>query len=86
MIIRSRKKHGAKIEIQGAPVQKTAASAPAVRKSEKPQPKVQIETEAEVKPVIKTENQVEEKIKEIKVPKKRSLLEEILEEQATLDD
>lgn len=74
---------------QPAPVKKNAAPAPIMRESEKPQLKNQIETKAEVKPVVKTESQVEEKIEEIKVvktPKKRSLLEEVLEEQAALED
>ena len=67
------------------PVQKAAVPAPTVRKSEKPQPKVQIEKKAEVKPVVKTESQVEE-IKVVEIPKKRSLLEEVLEEQVNLED
>ena len=73
------------------PVQKTAVPAPSVRKSEKPQPKI-VKPEVkkpkvEIKPEVKAESQVEIKKEEIiEVPKKRSLLEEVLEEQAALDD
>lgn len=73
------------------PVQKTAVPAPTVRKSEKPQPKI-VKPEVkkpkvEIKPEIKAESQVEIKKEEIvEVPKKRSLLEEVLEEQAKLED
>ena len=73
------------------PVQKTAVPAPTVRKSEKPQPKI-VKPEVkkpkvEIKPEVKAESQVEIKKEEIiEVPKKRSLLEEVLEEQAALDD
>ena len=73
------------------PVQKTAVPAPTVRKSEKPQPKI-VKPEVkrpkvEIKPGVKAESQVEIKKEEnVEVPKKRSLLEEVLEEQAALDD
>ena len=71
------------------PVQKTAAPAPTVRKSEKPQPKKSEvkKPKIEIKPEVKAESQVEIKKEEIiEVPKKRSLLEEVLEEQANLED
>ena len=72
------------------PVQKTAVPAPTVRKSEKPQPKI-VKPEVkkpkvEIKPEVKAESQVEIKEEIVEVPKKRSLLEEVLEEQAALDD
>ena len=73
------------------PVQKTAVPAPTVRKSEKPQPKI-VKSEVkkpkvEIKPEVKAESQVEIKKEEIiEIPKKRSLLEEVLEEQAALND
>ena len=73
------------------PVQKTAVPAPSVRKSEKPQPKI-VKPEVkkpkvEIKPEVKAESQVEIKKEEnVEVPKKRSLLEEVLEEQAALND
>ena len=73
-----------------SPVQKTAVPAPTVRKSEKPQPKI-VKPEVkkpkvEIKPEVKAESQVEIKKEEIiEVPKKHSLLEEVLEEQAILD-
>lgn len=73
------------------PVQKTAVPASTVRKSEKPQPKI-VKPEVkkpkvEIKPEVKAESQVEIKKEEIiEVPKKRSLLEEVLEEQAALND
>ena len=72
------------------PVQKTAVPAPTVRKSEKPQPKI-VKPEVkkpkvEIKPEVKAESQVEIKKEIVGVPKKRSLLEEVLEEQAALDD
>ena len=73
------------------PVKKTAVPAPTVRKSEKPQPKI-VKPEVkkpkvEIKPEVKAESQVEIKKEEIiEVPKKRSLLEEVLEEQAALND
>ena len=72
------------------PVQKTAVPAPTVRKSEKLQPKI-VKPEVkkpkvEIKPEVKAESQVEIKKEEIiEVPKKHSLLEEVLEEQAILD-
>lgn len=73
-------------EPETPPVQKTAAPAPTVRKSEKPQPKI-IKPKVEIKPEVKAESQVEIKKEEIiEVPKKRSLLEEVLEEQAALND
>lgn len=75
------------------PVQKTAVPAPTVRKSEKPQPQPKIvkpevkKSKVEIKPEVKAESQVEIKKEEnIEVPKKRSLLEEVLEEQAKLED
>ena len=70
------------------PVQKTAAPAPTVRKSEKPQPKKSEvkKPKVEIKPEVKAESQVEIKEEIIEVTKKRSLLEEVLEEQANLED
>ena len=71
------------------PVQKAAVPAPTVRKSEKPQPKKSEvkKPKIEIKPEVKAESQVEIKKEEIiEVPKKRSLLEEVLEEQAKLED
>ena len=72
------------------PVQKTVKPAPTGYKSEKPQPKI-VKPEVkrpkvEIKPEVKAESQVELKKEEIiEVPKKHSLLEEVLEEQAILD-
>lgn len=91
MIIQSRRPRITSIKKeQSTPIKKVAASAPTVRISEKPQPKIVKpevkQPKVETKPVIKTESQVEEKIEVIKVPKKRSLLEEVLEEQANLED
>ena len=72
------------------PVQKAAVPAPTVRKSEKPQPKKSEvkKPKIEIKPEVKAESQVEIKKEEeiIEVPKKRSLLEEILEEQTNFED
>ena len=71
------------------PVQNAAVPAPAVRKSEQPQPKKSEvkRPKIEIKPEVKAESQVEIKKEEIiEVPKKRSLLEEVLEEQAALND
>ena len=62
-----------------APVEKIAALAPTVRVSEEPQPKTEVKSEVKVEE-IKKEKEI------IKVPKKRSLLEEVLEEQANLED
>lgn len=71
------------------PVQKAAVPAPTVRKSEKPQPKKlkdKLPT-VEIKPEVKAESQVEIKKEEIvEIPKKRSLLEEVLEEQTNFED
>lgn len=83
-----------KVETKTPPFQKAAAPAPEVRKSEKPQPKTKNVSKpskkAEIKPVVKTESQVEEKkIPEMVVEmasKKRSLLDEILEEQSALNE
>lgn len=82
-----------KIKEQEAPsVQKTAAPAPTVRVSEKPQPIIKpisdkIAKVEKHKAINAEESQVEIKKEEIvKVPKKRSLLEEVLEEQAALED
>ena len=67
------------------PVQNAAVPAPTVRKSEKPQPKPV--KKVEKKPVVNTEIKVEEKIvQQIEMPKKRSLLEEVLEEQSALEE
>ena len=71
------------------PVQNAAVPAPTVRKSEKPQPKKSEvkRPKIEIKPEVKAESQVEIKKEEIiEIPKKRSLLEEVLEEQANLED
>lgn len=71
------------------PVQKAAAPAPIMRESEKPQPKKSEvkKPKIEIKSEVKAESQVEIKKEEIvEVPKKRSLLEEVLEEQAALND
>ena len=67
------------------PVQNAAVPAPTVRKSEKPQPKKSEvkKPKIEIKPEVKAEIKKEEIIE---VPKKRSLLEEVLEEQANLED
>ena len=79
-------------EQEAPPVQKTAASAPTVRKSEKPQPIIKpisdkIAKVEKHKAMNAEESQVEIKKEEIiEVPKKRSLLEEVLEEQANLED
>lgn len=89
MRIQSRIKRNNKKEPITPPVQKTAAPAPTVRKSEKPQPKKSEvkKPKIEIKPEVKAESQVEIKKEEIiEVPKKRSLLEEVLEEQANLED
>lgn len=93
MVIYHRAKRSAKKELVIPPVQKTAVPAPTVRKSEKPQPQPKIvkpevkKPKVEIKPEVKAESQVEIKKEEIvEVPKKRSLLEEVLEEQAALDD
>lgn len=98
MIIQSRRPRIVSIKKeQPAPVKKVAAPAPTVRISEKPQPKMVKpevkQPKVETKPIIKAESQVEEKkIEDIEfdIPKKqkpkRSLLEEVLEEQAALDD
>ena len=75
------------------PVQKTAESTSTGYKSEKSQPQPKIvkpevkRPKVEIKPEVKAESQVEIKKEEIvEVPKKRSLLEEVLEEQAILED
>lgn len=79
-------------EQEAPPVQKTAAPAPTVRKSEKPQPIIKpiSDKTAKVekhKAMNAEESQVEiKKEKNVEVPKKRSLLEEVLEEQANLED
>ena len=79
-------------EQEAPPVQKTAASAPTVRKSEKPQPIIKpisdkIAKVEKHKAMNAEESQVEIKKEEIiEVPKKRSLLEEVLEEQAYVED
>ena len=89
MVIYHRAKRSTKKEPVTPPVQKTAAPAPTVRKSEKPQPKKSEvkKPKVEIKPEVKAESQVEIKKEEvIEVPKKRSLLEEVLEEQANLED
>lgn len=61
-----------------APVEKIAALAPTVRVSEEPQPKTEVKSEIKVKEIKKEEI--------IEVPKKRSLLEEVLEEQTNLEE
>lgn len=90
MIIQSRRPRIVSIKKkQPAPVKKVAAPAPTVRISEKPQPKKSEvkKPKVEIKPEAKAESQVEIKKEEIiEVPKKRSLLEEVLEEQAALND
>ena len=89
MRIQSRANRTIKKEPVTPPVQKAAAPAPTVRKSEKPQPKKSEvkKPKVEIKPEVKAESQVEIKKEEIvEVPKKRSLLEEVLEEQAILED
>ena len=89
MVIYHRTKRSVKKEPVTPPVQKTAVPAPTVRKSEKPQPKKSEvkKPKVEIKPEVKAESQVEIKQEEIiEVPKKRSLLEEVLEEQAKLED
>ena len=89
MVIYHRAKRNSKKEPETPPVQKAAVPAPTVRKSEKPQPKKSEvkKSKIEIKPEVKAESQVEIKKEEIiEVPKKRSLLEEVLEEQANLED
>ena len=61
-----------------APVEKIAALAPTVRVSEEPQPKTEVKSEIKVKEIKKEEI--------VEVPKKRSLLEEVLEEQTNLEE
>lgn len=80
-------------EQEAPPVQKTAASAPTVRVSEKPQPIVkpisnEIAKVEKHKAMKAKESQVETEKKEeiIETSKKRSFLEEVLEEQANLED
>lgn len=87
MIIRSRKKAGAELTIKK---QETIGLNSIKHKGEKMQPK-KLEDKlpkVEVKSEIKTESQVE--IKEEKIidtpKKKRSLLEEVLEEQINFED
>ena len=86
------RKHSTVKEPVAPPVQKTAAPAPTVRVSEKPQPIVKpisdkIAKVEKHKTMNAEESQVEIKKEEIiEVPKKRSLLEEVLEEQANLED
>ena len=89
MVIYHRAKRSIKKEPVTPPVQKAAAPAPIVRKSEKPQPeKSEVKKpRVEIKPEVKAESQVEIKKEEIiEVPKKRSLLEEVLEEQVNFED
>lgn len=78
-----------KVEPKTPPLQNSVVPAPEARKSEKPQPKKSEvkKPKIEIKPEVKAESQVEIKKEEIiEVPKKRSLLEEVLEEQAKLED
>ena len=83
-------KHSMVKESITPPVQNTAAPAPTVRKSQKPQPKKSEvkKSKIEIKPEVKAESQVKIKKEEIvETPKKkRSLLEEVLEEQTNLED
>lgn len=79
MIIKPRKSQKIIKELDTPPVQKAVVSAPIV-KSEKPQQKI-VKTKIE-----KAEDQVEEIIETVKVSNKRSLLDEVLEEQAALED
>lgn len=74
------------------PVQEAAVPAPTERKSEQPQPIIKpmsnkIAKVEKHKSMKTEESQVEIKKEEIiEAPKKRSLLEEVLEEQANLED
>ena len=83
MIIKSSRSSMKTATTDKPPVQKIAAPTPVVNKSERPQPKTKSFKKSQSKPVEKTESQVEENRIETK---KRSLLEEILEEQANLED
>ena len=89
MIIKSSRSSMKSILEDKPPVQETAVSTSIISKSERPQPKTKpIKKDQNKSLNVKTEKQVEIKKEEeiIEVPKKRSLLEEVLEEQANLED
>ena len=90
MVIHHRTKRRIKQELKTPLIQNDVISAFNMDKSEKIQPKQPVSKKSTgvIKPEVKTESQVEIKEEEEKiigVSKKRSLLEEVLEEQTALD-
>lgn len=85
MIIKPRKSQKMTKELDTPPAQKAVVSAPIVHKSEKPQQKI-VKTKIETNSIKKAEDWVEEIVETVKVSNKRSLLDEVLEEQAALED
>ena len=85
MIIKPRKSQKMVKEPDTPPVKSVVVTAP---ESKKPQPKAKPVIKVEAKPVVETEKKVEEKIvEEVNiVSNKRSLLDEILEEQTALEN
>lgn len=88
MIIKSSRNSMKSISEGNPPGQEVAVSTPDILKSERPQPKAKpIKKDQNKSLNVKTEKQVEIKEEEIiEIPKKRSLLEEVLEEQTNLED
>lgn len=90
MVIHHRTKRRIKKEPKAPLIQNDVISTFNTDKSEKVQPKQPVSKKSTgiIKPEVKTESQVEIKEEEkiIDVSKKRSLLEEVLEEQVNLGD